>query len=86
MSLLTIRARVNEAVHPTTHLGYPETVTVTGAEDLSADTVREIAQSAVDNMYGEYSSGYSVGISRVSWESAKANGIASTYTLGVNRF
>lgn len=83
--MLTIRARVNEAVHPTTNLGYPATVTVTGAEDLSADAVREIAQSAVDNMYGEYASGYLASISRVSWESAKANGLASTYTLGVKK-
>lgn len=82
---LTIRARVNEAVHPTTGLGFPETVTVTGAEDLSADTVREIAQSAVDNMYGEYASGYRAVIWHPSWESAKVNGIANTYTLGVEK-
>lgn len=82
--LLTIRARVNEAVHPTTGIGYPVSVAVSGASDLSDGTVREIAQNAVDNMYGEYSSGYRAIFSVHDKMRADLSG-ADTVTVAVER-
>lgn len=80
--LLTIRARVNEAVK-SNGLGFPESVTVTGAEDLSPNTVREIAQSAVDNMYGSYESGYRAVFSDFDQRDAHRNGTADAVTVKV---
>jgi hypothetical protein len=79
---LTIRARVTEKVKDN-GVGYPETVTVTGAEDLSADTVREIAQSAVNNMYGTYETGYLATLGYVQWARAQGDGSATNFTVEV---
>jgi hypothetical protein len=67
---ITIRAMVNEAVDAE-GVGYPESVTVTGADALSAGTVREIAQEAVDSLYGAYGSGYIVPLGFREWEGIK---------------
>lgn len=80
--LLTIRARVNEAVK-SNGIGFPESVTVSGAGCLSPSTVQEIAQEAVDNMYGSYESGYRAVYSVHDKMRAEANGTADAVTVKV---
>lgn len=82
--LTTIRARVTEAVD-TEGNGYPKTVTVTGAASLSDGTVREIAQNAVDNMYGEYESGYRAVFNVFDQREAERNGTADAVTVKVEK-
>lgn len=72
MSQITIRAKVNEKVTKD-GVGYPDSVTVTGADALSADTVREIAQEAINSQYGTYESGRIVSLGYSEWERIRNN-------------
>lgn len=79
---LTIRARVKEAVRAN-GVGYPESVTVTGAAALQRSSVRDIAQEAIDSMYGSYESGYRAFIPQTEWDRAQHTDAADNFTVSV---
>jgi hypothetical protein len=79
---ITIRARVNEKVNED-GVGYPWSVTVTGASALDFDTVREIAQEAIYSYCGNYTSNRYAVLSRDAWQEAKKNDSADSFIVSV---
>lgn len=73
MNTVTIRANATEGVNPNTGEGYPVNVRFQGGKFLSGSAALEIAQEAVDTIYGEYASGYLATINYSEWEQYKAN-------------
>lgn len=67
-ALLTIKAQPIEGII-NGEVG-AVSVLVNGAEALSADTVREIAQEAVDSYYGNYSHGRVAALGYNTWRDA----------------
>lgn len=79
---ITIRARVNEKVNED-GVGYPWSVTVTGASAFDFDTVRSIAQEAIHSYYGSYTSNRYAVLSRDAWQEAKKNDSADSFIVSV---
>lgn len=70
---LTIRARALEAINPNTGHGYPHAVELSGGKFLSYGAALEVAQEAVNTIYGEYASGWLATLNHDEWDDYRHN-------------
>lgn len=79
---LTIRARTIEGVNHNTGHGFPDRVELTGGKFLSYGAALEIAQEAVNTIYGEYETGWLATLNHNEWDQYRIND-ATKFTLKV---
>ena len=73
MNTVTIRAKAVETINPNSDEGFPSAVVITGGKFLSHHAALEVAQEAVDSIYGEYGSGYVATLNYSEWDAYKIN-------------
>lgn len=73
MNTVTVRAKAVETINPNTDEGYPSAVVITGGKFLTHHAALEMAQAAVNTIYGEYGSGYMATLNFAEWDAYKLN-------------
>ena len=70
---ITIRAKAIETIDPNNGHGYPHAVELSGGKFLSYGAALEVAQEAVDTIYGEYGSGWLATLNHDDWDAYRNN-------------
>lgn len=81
---LTIRARIEEKVE--NGEGFAYRVEVSGTEGLHWETVRDIAQSAIDSYYGSVNHRRVAVLGPAEWDMARIENTQDHYWLRVHTF
>lgn len=82
MNTVTVRARAVETVNPNTDEAFPSAVVIAGGKFLTHQAALEVAQEAVNTIYGEYETGHLATLNYAEWDQYKLNG-AKSFTAKV---